>query len=76
MSRSYKKISICGNASAKTEKQDKRIANRKFRRNVHQLIKAGKEPPFHIRLVSNVCTFDKDGKQYFSAVEYPYLLRK
>ncbi|MDY4280900.1 MAG: hypothetical protein SOX56_07525 [[Pasteurella] mairii] len=76
MSRSYKKTPICGITSAESEKQDKRIANRRFRRNARQLVKIGKEPPFNIRVVSNVYSFDKDGKQYFSAMKYPYLLRK
>lgn len=76
MSRSYKKTPIYGITNAESEKQDKRIANRRFRRNARQLVKIGKEPPFNIRVVSNVYSFDKDGKQYFSAMKYPYLLRK
>lgn len=76
MSRSYRKMPICGITTAESEKQDKQIANRRFRRNTRQLVKAGKEPPFNIRAVSNVYSFDKDGKQYFSAIKYPYLLRK
>lgn len=76
MSRSYKKTPIYGITNAESEKQDKRIANRRFRRNARQLVKIGKEPPFNIRVVSNAYSFDKDGKQYFSAMKYPYLLRK
>lgn len=76
MSRSYKKTPICGITTSESEKQDKQIANRRFRRNSHQLVKIGKEPPFRTREVSNVHTFDKDGKQYFSAQKYPSLLRK
>lgn len=76
MSRSYRKTPICGITTAESEKQDKRLANRLFRRNARQLLKLGKEPPFTIRVVSNVYSFEKDGKQYFSAMKYPYLLRK
>lgn len=76
MSRSYRKTPICGITTAISEKRDKQIANRRFRRNTRQLVKVGQEAPFHIRMVSNVYNFDKDGKQYFSAIKYPYLLRK
>ncbi|QEY23869.1 hypothetical protein [Neisseria animalis] len=76
MSKSYKTTPICGYTNAKSEKEDKRFANRKFRRCTRQLLKAGKEPPQNIRSVSNVYDFDKDGRQYFSALKYPHLLRK
>ena len=76
MSRSYKKTPICGITTSESEKKDKQIANRRFRRNSHQLVKIGKEPPFRTREVSNAYDFDKDGKQYFSAQKYPSLLRK
>ena len=76
MSRSYKKTPICGITTSESEKQDKQIANRRFRRNSRQLVRIGKEPPLRTREVSNVYTFDKDGRQYFSVIKYPYLLRK
>lgn len=66
MSRSHRKTPICGHTTAETEKQDKRIANRSFRRTVRQQL--GSRHPdaviSNIRAVSNVWSFDKDGKQF------------
>lgn len=45
-----------------SEKQDKRFANRKFRRYVKQVIFEEVLPL--LREVSNIWTFGKDGKQY------------
>lgn len=59
MSRSRRKTPVFGFTTATSEKQDKRLANRRLRRVVHQ----GK---LYVRLrdVSNVWSFDKDGKKY------------
>ncbi len=66
MSRSIKKTPFTGNTTSESEKQDKRHANRKYRRRVKVLLPKATEvsilPEF--RETSNVCTFDKDGKQY------------
>jgi len=59
MSRSVRKIKIFGHGGG-SEKQDKRIANRKLRRAVH----AG-DYDARIRDVSNVWDFNKDGKSYW-----------
>lgn len=64
MSRSHQKTPIRGNTIAESEKQDKRHANRKFRRIVRQKMKAGEDTLPQIREVSNVWKFDKDGKTY------------
>jgi len=63
MSRSYNKNPIRGNTTADSEKKDKQIANRSFRRTSKQKIKNEKEPPL-VRENSNVWTFDKDGKHW------------
>ena len=62
MSRSKKKIPKSGITTAETEKKDKRLANRKFRRINNQKLMMGKENFSLMREVSNVWGFDKDGK--------------
>ncbi|MEM9339279.1 MAG: hypothetical protein AAGA66_11160 [Bacteroidota bacterium] len=65
MSRSRKKTPVKGITSAKSEKEDKRNANRKFRRKVKQEVnKGGEEQLPKLRELSNVWAFDKDGKRY------------
>ena len=79
MSRSYRKTPIVGWTTAESEKQDKRKANRAFRRKSRVAIASGKEPPFSIRCVSNIWSFAKDGKGYCHAetiAKYPDLMRK
>jgi hypothetical protein len=67
MSRSRRKTPVLGITTAKSEKQDKRIANRKLRRAVKQRL--GYDPDGvlpALREVSNVWSMDKDGKvRYF-----------
>ncbi|AIL32729.1 hypothetical protein [Basilea psittacipulmonis] len=76
MSRSYRKTSICGYSCAESEKQDKLMVNRKFRRCSRQLIKMGKDAPIHLREISRRWLFKKIGKQYFDAKDYPKGMRK
>lgn len=64
MSRSKKKTPIRGITTARSEKQDKRDANRKFRRKTKQQVNLGDETISEIREISNVWAFDKDGKHY------------
>ena len=66
MSRSKKKTKIQGIASTESEKEDKRDANRKFRRKTKQEVKKGDEQLSELREVSNVWSFGKDGKKYQS----------
>lgn len=62
MSRSFKKIAIHGVCSG-SDKQDKTLANRKFRRIVKELLKKNiKNLPTKLKEVSNVWSFQKDGK--------------
>lgn len=79
MSRSYRKTPICGYTCAESEKQDKRVANRKFRRESRVAIRKGKEPPISLKQISNVWDFAKDGKQYLrkaTLAKFPDLMRK
>ncbi|WP_305983202.1 hypothetical protein [Roseivirga thermotolerans] len=66
MSRSKKKNKIRGITTAESEKQDKRDANRKFRRTINQKVKQGDTELPDLKELSNVWGFDKDGKIYDS----------
>ena len=64
MSRSRKKTPKIGVTAASSEKEDKRKANRIFRRVSKVQIKKGDTPLLDIKEVSNVWDFDKDGKYF------------
>jgi len=64
MSRSKKKTRIHGNTTAASEKEDKRKANRKLRRLVRERMRSRNEHLPRLREVSNVYSFNKDGKQF------------
>jgi hypothetical protein len=66
MSRSRRKTPIGGHAS-ESEKQDKRKANRKFRRREKNMIKKGNYDnlPVNMNEIINVWDMGKDGKAYF-----------
>lgn len=64
MSRSKKKTKIQGVTTATSEKENKRGANRKFRRIVKLQLKSGEVLLSKLREVSNVWSFDKDEKKY------------
>lgn len=81
MSRSRRHTPIRGIASADSEKQDKRIANRKLRRKVRRKVRVAMrvdvegEVPAR-RAVSNPWCMDKDGKTYFDPARHPKDMRK
>ena len=70
MSRSKRKTPILGFTCAKSEKDDKRRANRKLRRIVKTGIRVSNKKALETyesldkRDVSNVWSFEKDGKRY------------
>jgi hypothetical protein len=68
MSRSRKKTKIHGVTTARSEKQDKRVANRRLRRIVKQKVKADDMILPLMREVSSVWTFEKDGKTYYNGI--------
>jgi hypothetical protein len=75
MSRSIRRTSISGMTTAPSEKQDKRLANRRLRRIVrNRLIFAEVLPD--LREISDRWSFKKDGKVYFDRVRYSRLMRK
>lgn len=73
MSRSKKKNKIRGITIAESEKQNKRDANRKFRRIVNQKVKTGDEVLPRIREVSDTWNFNKDGKTYEPDINEKYM---
>ena len=78
MSRSRKKHAFTGFTTAVSEKQDKRLANRKERRvNKHILRFTSDETRLRPkRELSDVWCMDKDGKTRFDLQKHPQLMRK
>ncbi|HET8839010.1 MAG TPA: hypothetical protein VFM82_08490 [Flavobacteriaceae bacterium] len=64
MSRSKNKTKMHGNTTAISEKEDKRKANRKLRKIVKQRLKSQHTEFPRLREVSNIWSFQKDGKKY------------
>jgi hypothetical protein len=78
MSRSKRRTPVRGITSARSEKQDKRLYNRRYRRVCKQALYADptRELLPLLREYSNVGAMDKDGKFWFDPRERPVLLRK
>jgi hypothetical protein len=78
MSRSRKKTPIGGITTARSEKHEKRLANRKARRHVRLALAADSDRDVlpHLREISDVWTIAKDGKHYFGPHRYPKEMRK
>ncbi len=78
MSKSRKKTSIGGITTSCSEKQDKRIYNRRYRHACKQILNTNFECELlpHLREYSNVWSMDKDGKVWFDAKEFHKLMRK
>jgi hypothetical protein len=68
MSRSFIKKKIVGYTKKETEKRDKTIANKRYRRLVKVRIAKRSEILPLIREVSNIYQFDKDGKHYYAGM--------
>jgi len=64
MARSYRHTPIFGITTSKSEKQDKRLANRWLRRAVRLQVQRGLDVLSLLREVSNAWCFDKDGRAY------------
>jgi hypothetical protein len=78
MSRSKRRTPVCGRTAARSEKQDKRLYNRRYRRVCEQAIHAdpARELLPLLREYSNPWAMEKDGKVRFNPGERPELLRK
>lgn len=77
MSRSYRKTPIFGITIADSEKFDKQVANRKFRKKTKDMIKKGKYENLPIKLEQVHCKWSmvKDGKHYWGEAPL-YEMRK
>ena len=67
MSRSRRKSPFTSWTSAISEKEDKRISNRKFRKKTNQMLideRYYDRLPLHQKEVTEVYSFAKDGKMY------------
>ena len=79
MSRSYKNTTISAITTAQSDKKDKQLANRRFRRISKHRVKIETEPLVNLNEVSDIWNFQKDGKRYFDPEEaklFPKLFRK
>lgn len=78
MSRSRKKTSIGGITNSCSEKQDKRIYNRRYRHSCKQYLQIDYERELlpHLKEYSNPWSMDKDGKKWFDAKKYFKRMRK
>lgn len=78
MSRSKKRTPIGGNTKARSEKQDKRLYSRRYRRACKQILHVTPECELilHLREYSNPRAMDKDGKIRFDPKKYPKEMRK
>jgi len=78
MSKSRKKTSIGGITTACSERQDKRLYNRRYRHACKQILNTGSEYELlpHLWEYSNPWSMDKDGKVWFDAAKFPKLMRK
>lgn len=70
MSRSRKKTPIHTIACCSSQKEDKTLANRKFRRMTSMAITNGKEPPLSKFQAANPWDFVGDGKRYNDPKEW------
>ena len=64
MARSYRRTPIFGITCSRSEKQDKRIANRRLRHALKQAVDRGDEILPMLRELSDVWSFAKDGRHY------------
>jgi hypothetical protein len=78
MSRSKRKTPICGWTRAASEKQDKRLYNRRYRRVCKLFLHINPECEVlpHLHEHSNPWCMDKDGKVWFNPKEDPKRMRK
>jgi hypothetical protein len=78
MSKSKKRTSITGITTATSEKEEKRLYNRCYRRKCRMVLRAFDEDELFpiLREHSNVWAMDKDGKNWFDSNLFPELMRK
>ncbi len=62
-----------GITTAKSEKEDKRCANKKLRRIIREKLKLGEVIFPELKEVSDAWNFAKDGKKYYGDIEERYM---
>ena len=73
MSRSKRKTPIFGITSSSSEKQNKRIWNKRFRRVSKSLMNTEKDLPIKVAAVADVWEGSKDGKRYWRGYSAKHL---
>ena len=78
MSRSRKRTSISGISTSVSEKQDKRLYNRRYRRYCNIFLRTSDEDACFpiLKEHSNVWAMAKDGKRWFDSDEFLEEMRK
>lgn len=79
MSRSFRHTPITGICCCESEKQDKRIHNRRYRRICKTLLRTGVDVLPKLRELTNIWVWGKDGRQYIrrnTILQNPSLMRK
>lgn len=76
MSRSMRKTPIVGFTTADSEKTDKRIANRRLRRRVRQVLDEHSDILPNVREVFNAYDMSKGCKWRFDPKRFPQYMRK
>ena len=75
MSRSFKRNPFMCYCIYVSNKKDKTVANRLFRKRSKQRLKQGEEPLHSLKEISDTWNFDSDGLAYYHPKEYyNYLL--
>ena len=74
MSRSKRKKPHFGYTTCESEKRDKQIANKRYRKLIKTLIKKNAVTLPQVREIVNVWDFGKDGKHYYYCdKKHPYM---
>lgn len=77
MTNSYRHTPIIGNTTSSSEKQDKRLCNRRLRHRIKQeLLYPYRDIFTELKEVYNPWGMTKDGKHYFITHKHPKLMRK
>jgi len=78
MARSKRKTPIRGITTAESEKQDKQLAHRRYRRKTKAVLQQVPDAEIfpHVRELSNPWSMGKDGKVRFDPKKYPKNMRK
>ena len=78
MARSKRKTPIRGITTAQSEKKDKQLAHRRYRRNVKAALRQVPDAEIfpHVRELSDLWSMGKDGKVRFDPIKYPKDMRK